>query len=561
MSAPATAPVAGPATPPDVRTTGFGSSLTGAGRMIRFILRRDRVRIFWWSFSIVLFYVYFMAALGTFDADAMAGRAALMETPSGIAMGGPGYGVEDYTPERAVANEGITWWVIALGIMSIMHMVRHTRTEEESGRSELVRANVVGRHAPAVAAITTLTLVNALIAVLSAGILVAMGGEYVTVADSFALTGGVALASMVFGVVAFVFAQLTVHGRGAVGLSMAVLGAAFFARAAGDMIETHGSPLSWASPFAWAQQMQPFVDLIWWPALLSLAAIVLLLLLGSSLASRRDFGGGLLAERAGHADAASSLAGPVALAWRQQRWALFWSALGLGLMWFATGTMLPDIGDLMSDMVESNPMVGALFGDDPEGFTAAFLGIMLLYGMLCVAAYAIVMGGRAKTEESAGRVEVVLARPLARSTWYGAQLLVAGIGTVVLTAVTVYAMWAGGVVVGSETPTFGDYTEVFWPYIPAVLCYLGFIAALYAWFPKATGLGWLLLVYGFVIGMFGNLLEDLPDAANYPDPMYWLPAAFVDGPEPSHMIGLGVAVVVLFGIAFLGFRRRDIPSA
>lgn len=544
---------------PDIGTTRFGSTLTGTGRMIRFILRRDRVRIFWWTFSIVAFYLYFMAALGTFDAEAMAGRALLMETPSGIAMGGPGYGVEDYTPERAVANEGITWWVIALGVMSILHMVRHTRTEEESSRSELVRANVVGRHAPAVAAITTLALVNALIAVLSAGIIVAIGGEYVTVVDSFGLTVGVALASMVFGAVAFVFAQLTVTGRGAIGLSMAVFGAAFFARAAGDMIETHGSPLSWTSAFAWAQQMRPFVDLTWWPAVLSGAAIVLLLLLGSFLASRRDFGGGLLAERAGRADAAGSLSGPVALAWRQQRWALFWSALGLGLMWFASGTMLPDIGDLMRDMVESNPLVGAVFGDDPEGFTAAFLGIMLLYGMWCVIAYAIVMGGRAKAEESAGRVEVVLSRPLARSTWYGAQLLVAGIGTVVLAVVTVYAMWAGGAVAGEDAFSFGDYTEVLWPYIPAALCFLGFTAAMYAWFPQHTGLAWILLAYSFGIGMFGALLENLPEEANYANPLYWVPEPFVDSPDPSHMIGLGVAAVFLFVFAFLGFRRRDIP--
>ncbi|MBO0611072.1 ABC transporter permease [Myceligenerans salitolerans] len=553
------APPAGTAVP-DVGTARFGSTLTGTGRMVRFILRRDRVRIFWWTFSIVAFYLYFMAALGTFDAEAMAGRAALMETPSGIAMGGPGYGVEDYTPERAVANEGITWWVIALGVMSILHMVRHTRTEEESSRSELVRANAVGRHAPAVAAIATLALVNAFIAVVSGAILVAMGGEYVTVADSFGLTVGVALASMVFGLVAFVFAQLTAHGRGAIGLSMAVLGAAFFARAAGDMIETHGSPLSWVSAFAWAQQMRPFVDLTWWPALLSLTAIVLLLLLGSFLASRRDFGGGMLAERAGQAEAASSLAGPIALAWRQQRWALFWSALGLGLLWFASGTMLPDISGLMSDMVESNPMIGALFGDDPEGFTAAFLGIMLLYGMLCVAAYAIVMGGRGKAEESAGRAELVLARPVARSTWYGAQLLVAGIGTVVLAVVTVYSMWAGGAAAGEDFFSFGDYTEVLWPYIPAVLCFLGFTATMYAWFPQHAGLAWILLAYSFGIGMFGALLENLPEEANYANPLYWLPEPFAESPEASHVIGLGLAVVVLFALAFIGFRRRDIPA-
>lgn len=543
-----------------VRAPSFGASLTGTGRMIRFILRRDRVRIFWWTVSIVLFYVYFMVALDSFDAEAMAGRALLMQTPSGIAMGGPGYGVEDYTPERAVANEGITWWIIALGVMSILHMVRHTRAEEESSRSELVRANAVGRHAPAVAALTTLALVNALIAAGSAAILVAIGGEYVTVADAFGLTVGVALASMVFGIVAFVFAQITAHGRGATGLSMAVLGAAFAVRAAGDIAETHGSALSWASPFAWSQQMRPFVELRWWPAVLSVGVICLLLLVGSALASRRDFGGGLLAERSGPPDASAFLSGPVAMAWRQQRATLFWTALGLGLMWFATGTMLPDISDMMGDMVDSNPLVGSLFGTEEAGFTTAFLSIILLFGMLCVAAYAIVMGGRAKAEESAGRTEVVLARPVARTSWYGAQVLVAAGGTVALTALTVYALWAGAAVMGANDLSFADHTEVLWPYIPAMLCYLGFTAALYAWFPQATGLGWLLLAYTFVISMFGGFFEDLPDELNYVSPLYWLPEAFAESPEASHVLGLSAVAVLLLLLAFVGFRRRDVPA-
>jgi ABC-2 type transport system permease protein len=37
--------------------------------------------------------------------------------------------------------------------MSIFLVNRHTRAEEESERAELVRSNVVGRHAPAAAAV------------------------------------------------------------------------------------------------------------------------------------------------------------------------------------------------------------------------------------------------------------------------------------------------------------------------------------------------------------------------------------------------------------------------
>ena len=55
-----------------------------------------------------------------------------------------------------MANEGITWVVLALAI-TILHVVRHTRAEEESGRSELLRAAIVGRHGSAMAALITLS--------------------------------------------------------------------------------------------------------------------------------------------------------------------------------------------------------------------------------------------------------------------------------------------------------------------------------------------------------------------------------------------------------------------
>src|SRR5690606_37191353 len=104
-------------------------------------------------------------------------------------------GVENYTVGVAIANEGITWMVLALAIMSVLHVVRHTRAEEESGRSELVRAAVVGRHAPSVAAIITLCLVNVVIAVVSALTLYGSRSGDLGLADSFGLTVGVGLSA------------------------------------------------------------------------------------------------------------------------------------------------------------------------------------------------------------------------------------------------------------------------------------------------------------------------------------------------------------------------------
>ncbi|MFD2793714.1 ABC transporter permease [Promicromonospora vindobonensis] len=537
-----------------------GSTLTGTGRLVRFMLRRDRVRLSVWTLSVVAFYAYFAVALDAMGPQALAARALVMQTPAGIVMGGPGYGIEDYTVGVAIANEGITWVVLALGIMSVLHVVRHTRAEEESSRSELVRAAPVGRHAPAVAAIVTLLVVNAVIAVVSALALTGASGGELPLADSFGLTVGSGLAAMVFGAVAVVACQVTEHGRGATGIGLAAYGLALVLRSAGDIQEPHGSLLSWLSPIGWAQQMRAFVDLRWWPTALSVVAILLLLALAAFLASRRDFGGGLVATRGGRAEASPSLRSPLALAWRQQRSAFLWTALGMAVMWYASGTLLPEILEMGASGAADNELFEAVFGGtDPAVFRDGFLGAMMLFAALTCAAYAIVLSGRAKAEEAAGRAEVVLALSVSRSRWFGAHLLVVGLSTVALVAVSVYAMWAGAAQVGMGEPGLGAYTDVFWTYSVALLVYLGLAAVLYAWVPRLASAAWLLLVYSFVVGMFGAVF-DLPEGAEAVSPLDWLPAGFGEAPEAANMAGLAGVTVVLLVLAFLGFRRRDLQS-
>jgi hypothetical protein len=65
---------------------------------------------------------------------------------------------------------------------------------------------------------------------------------------------------------------MTAHARAASGSALAVLALAAVVRGVGDMLHEHGSLLSWWSPIAWAQQTRAFVDLRWWPLLLSVVA-------------------------------------------------------------------------------------------------------------------------------------------------------------------------------------------------------------------------------------------------------------------------------------------------
>jgi len=539
---------------PALAAPAFGSTLTGTGDLLRFMLRRDRMRILWWTLGVTFLYA---GGLGEYvlldDPAASEARSVLVSSPAMISMTGPGYGLGDYTPGAAVANEFILWVVLTLAVMSILQVVRHTRSEEESSRSELVRAGAVGRHAPSVAALLLVLIMNVVIALTSALAVVAQDFD---VTQTFAMTFAIALGALVFGAVALVASQAYEHGRGAVGLSLAVLGAAFLLRALGDVQEQHGSWVSWLSPIAWVQQSRVFVDLRWWPLGLCVAAIVLLILLAAFLGSRRDFGAGLVAVRAGRADAAPSLAGPVTLAWVQQRSALTWTTLGLGVMWLGSGTIIREVPNML-DAVQGNPMYAALLGSG-EDMVRTFLGIFGLYIAAGAAAYGIAATLRVKGEEESGRTEIVLAAPVSRARWLASPLVVAVLGTVVVQITGALALWLGAASTGYDELAFGDYLELGVAYLPALATLLGLAAALYAWLPRATGLAWVMIGYVFLVGMFADLF-DLPEWARKISPFWWIGNPALADVEASHLWGLCGVAAALFLLAFAGFRRRDVP--
>jgi ABC-2 type transport system permease protein len=69
-------------------------------------------------------------------------RAAVISTPAGVMLGGPGYGIENYTLGAMIANELGLSVMVAMAIMSLLLVVRHTRAEEDGGSAELcVRAS------------------------------------------------------------------------------------------------------------------------------------------------------------------------------------------------------------------------------------------------------------------------------------------------------------------------------------------------------------------------------------------------------------------------------------
>jgi ABC-2 type transport system permease protein len=169
------------ATMPPVHATApaRASALAGTGTLIRFILRRDRVRIPVWVLAIafsVLGSVASFADTYPTAADRQA-RADVMDNAVAKLFTGPGHGLDNYTYGAMTANEMLPITAVAVALMSIFLVVRHTRAEEETGRADLVRATVVGRHATTAATVTVVGGANVLLcALLTVGLPASLEG-------------------------------------------------------------------------------------------------------------------------------------------------------------------------------------------------------------------------------------------------------------------------------------------------------------------------------------------------------------------------------------------------
>jgi ABC-2 type transport system permease protein len=369
-------------------------SLTGLGRLVRLVLRRDRVRLTVWVVAIIGVVVVSAAGLiGLYpDQESIDAYVRLFgDNPALVTFAGPGHGFDDPNLGVVLVNETQLWGSVAIALMGIFLLNRHTRAEEESERAELVLSGVVGAHAPTAAATAVVATAQVLIGVACAVAFVLL--DY-PVAGSVALAASMTAVGLVFVGVTAVAAQVFGTGRATLGVSSALLALAFVVRAAGDV---GGNLLTWASPIGWAQAVRAFADERWWTLALCLVTAAGLTITAFALAARRDLGAGMLPTRAGPAGAPAWVGHPVGLAFRLQRTALVGWLVGL----FLTGLVYGSIADDVDTMVEDNPQLADVFARLEGGLTDSYLATSLTMLSLLAGGFAVSSVLALRSEESA----------------------------------------------------------------------------------------------------------------------------------------------------------------
>ncbi|ROR72739.1 ABC transporter permease [Bogoriella caseilytica] len=540
-------------------------SLTGTGVLLRFMLRRDRLRLPAWVLGISALMAYFANAIGELmgDEESLASMAALATNPVIALIGGPGYGLDEITVPRFLAAMYGLYLMLAAAFMSITTISRHTRVEEQTGRAELLRASVLGRHAQLTAALIMATAMNLLVALLSAALVMGSVIEPSPDAQGSLLFGfSIGAAGLAFAGVAAVTVQLSAFSRAGSGIAGAVLGTAFVIRGLGDMsFVAQGEDgalawLSWLSPLGWAQQTAPYTLDRWWPLLLSVVFALLLAAVGYSLQSRRDLAAGILPDRLGSARAAAWLAGPLPLALRLQRSSLIGWTAGLLIAGVAFGGFTDAMIEGVAGMPEE---IAALMGGS-DGIVEGYQGFMGLYFAIMVAVFVILAAQGLRSEEQGVRTEPILATGVSRARWLLSWAAVAAGGSAWLLLVAGFGQGLGASLSTGDWSLLGPVILGHVVHVAPVWFLLGLALALYGWVPRLTGVAWAVFGFGTLLALFGPML-DVGQAVLNASPFDHV------GQYPSEAISWtavailgGTGVLLVLG-AVAGFRRRDLTTA
>jgi ABC-2 type transport system permease protein len=525
----------------------------GAGTLVLWwaVLRRDRLRIGLWLLAIVglvALSASSIAGLYTTPAQLESYARTVRGNSAMIIQSGPGFGLDRPTTGAILMNEVGVWTFIAVGLMAVFMMVRHTRTEEETARAELVRAAPVGRHAPLLAAAAATATATAL---------VALGCALVVVAFGFPSSGAAAFGLSVWGMglvlaaVGAVAAQVAGGSRAALGIGGAVLGISFVLRAIGDV---GNGVLSWSSPIGWAQAIRAFADERWWVLVVPVVIALALMVLSIELEQRRDFGAGLVPQRPGAAVAPPSLSSPLGLAVRLQRASLVGWAVGIGLIAFFYGI----VADQAETIIEDNPELADFLAQLGMGsVTDAFLATSILMLGLLATGFTITSVLRLRSEEYGGLVDQMLAVGISRRRAAVAHLAVAAAGTVLLMLVAGVAVGAGYAVVIGELQPIGEIVAAAVVMVPAMLVFGGLAVALYGLSARWAPTVWALFAWALLAGVLASVL-DLPEWAVDLSPFQHVPALPATAMSWTPVVVLLAVAGALTIVGLLALDRRDI---
>ena len=465
------------------------------------------------------------------------------------------YGV----PHDLLTVGGYAGWRVG-GFMSLFAAVwgvlaalRAFRTEEDSGRLELILAVPITRRRVVVASLVAIAVGGC---VLWLATFIALAASGLPVGGSAYLALTVTSPVPVFVGIGALASQVAPNRRLALGLSLAVIAVAFAVRVVADTVSGLGW-LRWATPLGWVEELRPFAHPDPWVIALPTCVGLVLLLPVIAIAARRDVGAGLIRLSDSSNPRRGLLSSPFLQALRSELGMLAAWVTGVGSLALIMGVISESFSSgLSASLRQRLEQVGGGSLVTPSGV----LGFYFLFFALVISLFAGAQIVAARREEAEERLETVFALPVSRRAWLLGRVLLAVLGAFGLALAAAVLAWVGAASQHADV-AFARMLEAGVNCLPSAFLFLGLAALGFAGVPRATSL----VAYGLVVVAF--LWELIGAVLGAP--------RWTLGLSPFHHIALvpvqpfrtaaacvmlAIATVSIAGALIL-FERRDLAGA
>lgn len=519
----------------------------GTGRLIRLALRQNRILRIIWLILPALIAVGTIASYSSMFSTQQQLLDFINESVSNpVVIGMHGHVL-------AATLAGLTAWkikvliLLIVGIINIIVVIKLTRSEEESGRFELLGSTVVGRQSH---------LASALIAAfgtdLIMGLLITLGlSASLPLPGSIAMGLMLALSGCLFATMAGIAAQLADGARAASSIAISAFAAMFIFSFLNNTNLESGSMLLF-TPFSWFFAIRPFAGDHFWYFILILCYMLAFTVVAFILSSKRDVGAGIFHSRPGRGQASPGFKSVFALSWRIQRGMLISWAVGLGIFGLGIGSANQTVIKMFN---ENSAM--ADWVQEYGGPNEAFLALVLFVIAIFASAYVLIAVLRLRSEEIHMRAEPLLSASVDRVKWAVSHIIIAILGSIIIMGVIgITSGLSSGYIAGDVAGELSKTMSASLTKLPSIWVMAGIAVLLFGLLPKiATGLSWAVFGTFLMIQLIWELGQVSQTIYNFS------PFAYV---YPNHSI-TAIPIIILTMIAgaltasgLVGFRHREI---
>jgi ABC-2 type transport system permease protein len=454
-------------------------------------------------------------------------------------------------------------WIAAL--WSILALSSTLATEARRGSLEFIAAAPFGKRRIALeklgAHVTVLTLalvIFAVVASLVGAVFGTLPGDEIPVVAAVASALWLGLMALAFGGLAFALAPFL--GRALAG---GIAGAMLFA---GYVLSNYAASvpafaaIARLTPWSWTADHLPLAGQYDWASLIPVAIVaVVLLAIGVEAFARRDLGAtstvrfpampAVLLGQDGPVGRSFGERLPVALGW----------GLGLGAFGLLIASASASLANSLLDSPDIMDVLATMFPTIDLTTAGGFLQLVFVeLGFIVVGFAAATLVGGWASEETSGRLELVLASPLTRQGWTLRSGLGVLLAIAVMTTILALGIGIGAIAAGSDPLTPMGGTVVMGLYA-AALTGIGFaVGGLF----RASIAGEIVAL--IVVATY--LLDLFPPALQLPD---WIHQLALTAHLGQPMIGIwdwaGMTACVVLAVVGLavgawGIARRDLSD-